>query len=272
MTKLAQVPRLVGMGRLPRLRCLAMPAHMSGLARVPRLPRVAGLAHVPKLAHISLLARLPRLPRLSGKSGKSGVLRLARVPLLPRVPRVLRLPRLSGVSQVLRLARVLRVPRPARKRRLPRLTGSARLPRPARSARLARMLPGLRLLSLPLGLSLGIGMSLRPPGLPPRPAARRSPLCVAAGYPGLAAVCGQHDALVRGPVSRELPAVTLSALRHRGLLHLVHLACGPTEPSAHATGSPRRSAHTCGTRYSASAAVGRVRRRAPGRSSRTTPR
>ncbi|MEU3216485.1 hypothetical protein AB0E67_26435 [Streptomyces sp. NPDC032161] len=57
---------------------------------------------------------------------------------------------------------------------------------------------------------------LRPPGLPPRLTARRGALIAGPSwYPGLAATRGQHDTFVRGPYSRELPLVTLSALRHR---------------------------------------------------------
>lgn len=81
--------------------------------------------------------------------------------------------------------------------------------------------------SLPLGVRLGLGLRLglmrgvlvrrlRPPGLPPRLAARRGGLIRGPPwYPGLAATRGQHDTFVRGPYSRELLFVTLSALRHR---------------------------------------------------------
>ncbi len=80
-------------------------------------------------------------------------------------------------------------------------------------------------LGVPLGLVLGLVLGLlrgvlvrrlRPPGLPPRLAARRGGLIRGAPrYPGLAATRGQHDTFVRGPYSRELLLVTLSALRHR---------------------------------------------------------
>ncbi|RPK75235.1 hypothetical protein EES42_06610 [Streptomyces sp. ADI95-17] len=76
-------------------------------------------------------------------------------------------------------------------------------------------------LGVPLGLVLGLLRGvlvrrLRPPGLPPRLAARRGGLIRGAPrYPGLAATRGQHDTFVRGPYSRELLLVTLSALRHR---------------------------------------------------------
>lgn len=57
---------------------------------------------------------------------------------------------------------------------------------------------------------------LRTPGPAPRLPARRNGLTgLSARYPGLAATCGQHDTFVRGPYSRELLFVTLSALRHR---------------------------------------------------------
>jgi hypothetical protein len=79
--------------------------------------------------------------------------------------------------------------------------------------------------SLTLGVLLGLVLRLvrgvlvrrlRAPGLPPRLAARRGGLIRGApGYPGLAATRGQHDTFVRGPYSRELLLVTLSALRHR---------------------------------------------------------
>ncbi|GGV94000.1 hypothetical protein GCM10015535_58190 [Streptomyces gelaticus] len=68
-----------------------------------------------------------------------------------------------------------------------------------------------------LGLMRGVRVRrLRPPGLPPRLAARRGGLIRGPPrYPGLAATRGQHDTFVRGPYSRELLLVTLSALRHR---------------------------------------------------------
>ena len=57
---------------------------------------------------------------------------------------------------------------------------------------------------------------LWPPWLTPWLPARRSGLVDrSARYPGLAATCGQHDTFVRGPYSRGLLLVTLSALRHR---------------------------------------------------------
>ncbi|MFE5089707.1 hypothetical protein ACFRCI_04755 [Streptomyces sp. NPDC056638] len=74
-------------------------------------------------------------------------------------------------------------------------------------------------LSMCLWLRLRQGVlvrRLRPPGLPPRLAARRGALIRGPPrYPGLAATRGQHDTFVRGPYSRELLLVTLSALRHR---------------------------------------------------------
>ncbi|MFI5745870.1 hypothetical protein ACIBBE_08035 [Streptomyces sp. NPDC051644] len=72
-------------------------------------------------------------------------------------------------------------------------------------------------LSMCLWLRQGVLVRrLRPPGLPPRLAARRGALIRRPPwYPGLAATRGQHDTFVRGPYSRELLLVTLSALRHR---------------------------------------------------------
>lgn len=109
-------------------------------------------------------------------------------------------------------------------RHLPVLRGG-RLPVPLSRLRLT-VLP-LPVRSLPLGVRRGQGLRrgllrgvlvrrLRPPGLPPRLAARRGGLIRRAPwYPGLAATRGQHDTFVRGPYSRELLLVTLSALRHR---------------------------------------------------------
>lgn len=89
------------------------------------------------------------------------------------------------------------------------------LPLPVRP--LALGVPLGLVLRLVLGLLRGVLVRrLRPPGLPPRLAARRGGLIRGAPrYPGLAATRGQHDTFVRGPYSRELLLVTLSALRHR---------------------------------------------------------
>ncbi|GAA3480960.1 hypothetical protein GCM10018966_054910 [Streptomyces yanii] len=74
----------------------------------------------------------------------------------------------------------------------------------------------LRVLALRRRVLLRRLRRLRPPGLTPwLPARRGGPVGRSARYPGLAATCGQHDTFVRGPYSRELLLVTLSALRHR---------------------------------------------------------
>ncbi|MGW7196281.1 hypothetical protein [Streptomyces chryseus] len=64
---------------------------------------------------------------------------------------------------------------------------------------------------------LPVGGLLRPPRLAPRLSTRRSDLLLGRpGYPGTAAVRGQHDTFVRGrPRGGKPRLVTLSALRHR---------------------------------------------------------
>ncbi len=103
--------------------------------------------------------------------------------------------------------------------------GPVLLPLPVLPVLLPLLLPVGALLVLPvravaaLGLPLLRGVllgCLRPPGLPPRPAAGRGGLVRRSSRrPGLSAARGQHDALVRGSYSRELLLVTLSALCHR---------------------------------------------------------
>ncbi|GAA1537661.1 hypothetical protein GCM10009730_53740 [Streptomyces albidochromogenes] len=78
--------------------------------------------------------------------------------------------------------------------------------------RLLRLLGPVLLLRL-----LPVGGLLRPPRLAPRLSTRRSDLLLGRpGYPGTAAVRGQHDTFVRGrPRGGKPRLVTLSALRHR---------------------------------------------------------
>ncbi|MFF3454528.1 hypothetical protein ACFYXH_09365 [Streptomyces sp. NPDC002730] len=79
-----------------------------------------------------------------------------------------------------------------------------------------RYLPIAAVGRLPTLARLPLLLLRRPPGLSPRLPARRSHLWVGDTWnPGLTSVGGQHDAFVRGPHSRKLPLVTLSALRHR---------------------------------------------------------
>ncbi|MEU9011071.1 hypothetical protein AB0D12_15065 [Streptomyces sp. NPDC048479] len=144
-----------------------------------------------------------RRQRLRGRSLRSRSLRghslrhwLRAVPGLRAVPALRAVLGLRAVSALRHLAvPVLRAV--SALRYLP-IAALGRLPT---LARLPRLLP--RLL-------------LRPPGLAPRLPARRSHLWVGDTWnPGLTSVGGQHDAFVRGPRSRKLPLVTLSALRHR---------------------------------------------------------
>ncbi|MFJ3932206.1 hypothetical protein ACIPXU_18555, partial [Streptomyces sp. NPDC090029] len=66
------------------------------------------------------------------------------------------------------------------------------------------------------GRGLSFGRLLRAPGGAPGLPARGGRLRARrAGYDGLLAVGGQHDALVRGPRGGRPLLVTLSAVRHR---------------------------------------------------------
>ncbi|GAA2408400.1 hypothetical protein GCM10010433_03850 [Streptomyces pulveraceus] len=174
----------------------------------------------------------PAHPRLGRQRLRERLRRLAAVRWLLTV-RQLGLLRIRGLLGVLRLLGVYGWQRLGL--RLLRVLRGGRLPVPLPRLRLAvRPLSRLRLTvlplpvrSLPLGVRRGQGLRrgllrgvlvrrLRPPGLPPRLAARRGGLIRRAPwYPGLAATRGQHDTFVRGPYSRELLLVTLSALRHR---------------------------------------------------------